>query len=160
MVGSRWHGLGRRAVVVLSVVVTLVALGGPARADSDGYMDNFSGDAIFKLAKWDQNASSYVPTGLTTTVKGGDPGGIRNAFDTAWTTARDSFCAKLEAGIKQGDSSFVKTNRCTPLLAIDGELRARNLGTNLLGLRYVLPGAKCGRQGDPPGPPDGICYAF
>jgi hypothetical protein len=125
----------KKLILVLSVVFMLWAWTGPAGADSDGYIDNFAGDLTFGASHWDPVHGAYVPDFSET-----EPGGIRAKFDSEWGALRGTFCTGLEAAIRHNDSGWQKTNHCTPTPSSEAELRAKSLGPDVFGFRYVVPG--------------------
>jgi hypothetical protein len=129
------RGFGLVALA-LAVAVFTTAFAGPAGADADGYND-FAGNAQVTVAFWNQNSSAFVVNPAFTQLK---PNAVRQAFDDTWTSMQSTFCDQLEAGIKAGDGSWHGRNSCNPVPAAQAQLRFKNLGTNLIGLRYFLPG--------------------
>jgi hypothetical protein len=131
------HYIVRLFALVLGVLLGGLPLAGAAHADPDGYTDNFAGDVVAHLSTWDQSANAYVDHTVQT-----NPGQIKTTFDQAWAGAKDTFCADLDAGIKANDGGFAGRIWCKPTAV--GELRAKNLGLNQVGLRYFVPGSPSG----------------
>jgi hypothetical protein len=131
----QFRGFGFVALA-LSVAVFVTAFAGPAGAYADGY-NLTAGNAQVTAAFWDQNSNGFVVNPAFTQLK---PNAVRAAFDSTWTSMQSTFCDQLEAGIKAGDSSWNGRNSCNPVPAAQAQLLFKNLGTNLVGLRYYLPG--------------------
>jgi hypothetical protein len=131
----QFRGFGFVALA-LAMALFVTTFASAAGADADGY-NPYAGDAAVTVAFWNQASNAFV---VNPAFGKSEPGVVRSAFDTTWTSLKDTFCNQLEAGIKAGDSSWDGRNSCNPVPAAQAQLLAQNFGPNVIGLRYFLPG--------------------
>jgi hypothetical protein len=115
-------------VAALGLVLGLSpALGGTAHADSDGYIDNFSGTIVVQYAHKNATVNQYDTTTLPLA-----PPSLKQTLDDQWSSARGAMCQALQQAIQP--------SRWACNLPPSGELRAKLLAANSLGLKYIVVG--------------------
>lgn len=111
-----------------ALLVQALTLAGAAHADGDGYADNFTGYLTTTYAQGDPATGHYANTQLPVL---GVPS-LEATFDAQWAGVRTNLCPGLQQSI-----NHTGWHQCT--VPATGELRAKQLGTNSIGLKYIVP---------------------
>ncbi len=115
---------------IIRVAVAAALLWWPcsASADGDGYIDNFAGGIRFT-----RGGSTFVNYGSA----------LKTQLDTFWGNARSSVCAGIWQRLNNDGYAMASMQQSyTCIFPSSGEMRARALTGNRVGLKYVLHGAK------------------
>jgi hypothetical protein len=114
-------------------------MGVPARgAPTDGGYVPFTGNETTRVTSWNTHTDSSQLFLQSTD----HTAPLRTLFDSKWTNdISPELCTDLVTQIKAQDGSYQHDNQpCTMEPASKASFYAKQLGTNLIGLRYFVPG--------------------
>jgi hypothetical protein len=115
---------------LLGVAAIATFLSGPAtaRADGEGYIDNFAGGIRFTRA-----GTTFINY----------PAALKTQLDTFWGTARPAICTYVWQQLNaNGYAMPSQQDNFTCSFPASGEMRAKALTPDRVGVKYILHGAK------------------
>lgn len=123
----------RGSAICQIVIVGALIVASAARADDEGYLDNWAGDIKIELrAVGASGPPTTFPIPLDSAVQP-----LRDSIAEPWRQALNQTCDEIRARF-QVEVHFTKWLTCQ--IAAEGELRGRISSPNSLDLKYVLKG--------------------
>jgi hypothetical protein len=115
-----------RFLTIVGVLSTMTLVARPVRADADGYIDNWKGTVQIAQknnvnANWDSVDNAFTGQFLSET------------FEDRWTEY--PFCDKANAVIRAKPGANPQLCDKVP----EGELRAKLIGSHIIGFKFVIP---------------------
>jgi hypothetical protein len=114
------------ALLVTASFATFPSTAHAGQLDSDGFIEQFAGNLVLNYAQGDPATGLYANHQLPVVAPS-----LEKTFDDQWAGLSANFCSQLQAQIKPD-----KWTAC--VLPSVGELRAKQLGTNSIGLKYIV----------------------